>query len=69
MPIPNDDPACHCAIEGGSTETGEDALIVTADVNGAGLRTYLDPACPHHGGTVQAMQKSVLKGFSIPPPR
>ena len=67
MPIPNDDPRCHCTLEP-AANAGDDAVVMSfGDGEGGEGRVAMHLDCPHHGGIVRDIQKATLRGFSIAP--
>jgi hypothetical protein len=68
MPIPNDDPDCHCAIADGNAEVPAGVTAVTGGVPDQEARLLLHLDCPHHGPAVRAMTKGTLGAMSLGKP-
>jgi hypothetical protein len=64
LPIPNDDPRCHCALE--PDRPVADGMTVIDIAEG---RAALHSDCPHHGPVARQMLRAVMPGnsFSVAP--
>ena len=64
MPIPNDDPACHCTLVDAETSPHEGTVVVAGGTPELEARVLLHLDCPHHGGIVQVMRRTSMRSFS-----
>jgi hypothetical protein len=72
IPVPNDDPACHCllhpeAVPDGFTVVGFEVVSerLREEGDAVGGRIAYDPACPYHGAIVRSLSRSALGSLSI----
>ncbi len=67
LPIPNDDPSCHCRLEPDGIPDGA-VMVTAASPGGAEVRVALHADCPHHGQIVRQYTAEILRRVSVAAP-